>query len=48
MAVARIFEKLWQNYDLREKISHNSIELSKEFTWENRCKVIIEEIKQIK
>ena len=29
-------------------ISHNSIELVKEFTWKNRCKVIIDEIKQIK
>jgi len=47
-SLVREIKKLWQNYDLREKISHNSIELSKEFTWENRCKVIIDEIKQIK
>jgi len=47
-SLVREIKKLWQNYDLREKISHNSIELSKEFTWESRCKVIIDEIKQIK
>ena len=47
-SLVREIKKLWQNYDLREKISHNSIEISKEFTWENRCKVIIDEIKQIK
>ena len=47
-SLTREIKQLWQNYELREKISLNSIKLSKEFTWENRCKVIIDEIKQIK
>jgi len=41
-------KKLWKDYSLREKISKNSIELSRQFTWKNRCKVIIEEIREIK
>ena len=41
-------KKLWQDYSLREKISKNSIELSRQFTWKNRCKVIIDEIREIK
>jgi len=41
-------KKLWKDYSLREKISKNSIELSRQFTWKNRCKVIIDEIREIK
>jgi len=41
-------KKLWKDCSLREKISKNSIELSRQFTWKNRCKVIIEEIREIK
>ena len=41
-------KRLWKDYSLREKISKNSIELSRQFTWKNRCKAIIDEIREIK
>ena len=38
---------LWENYELRKSISKNSIQLSLQYTWTKRCRIIEHEVQKL-